>query len=179
MLRRFPDQNNVPPNQRPPAWSAPPPLTSQPPYPRSHIAHQAERRTSLTSQSRASTPHPDRNLGLHRQPQRSTLKHLDASFCWVARGLILPLTVLLSTPLALSPRCIPSTHPPLLHPHHHRNSSRHIPQHRLCALCSLVTTLHGLHRHQICRGLLAPNDPSELWCCAVADTFGFTSNRNN
>ena len=38
----------------------------------------------------------------------STLKHLDASFYQVARGLVLPLTVLLSA-LSLSPRRIPST----------------------------------------------------------------------
>jgi len=71
--RSVPNQNNIPPNQRPPAWGSPPPLTNQPLYtwqhtppPRSYTAHPDGRRASSTSQPRASTPHTDENLGLHQ-----------------------------------------------------------------------------------------------------------------
>jgi len=71
--RSVPNQNNIPPNQRPPGWDVPPPMTNQPLYPRQHTppprsyaAHPDGHRTSSTSQPRASTPHTDRNLGLHQ-----------------------------------------------------------------------------------------------------------------
>jgi len=71
------NQNNIPPNQRPLAWGVPPPITNQPLYPwqptpppRSYTARPDGRRTSSTSQPRASTPHTDRNLGLHQGSPR-------------------------------------------------------------------------------------------------------------